>query len=79
MIRCPRERIIAGCKLHKQNDDGSQVYDWYYDVSDLEDAAAQDAAPPFTDPPAQTKDDVKKLCADPNRYDQGADYLETPP
>src|SRR4051812_24818005 len=31
--RCPRENIIAGCKIHKDNDDGSEVWDWYYDVS----------------------------------------------
>jgi hypothetical protein len=77
--RCPRDHIIAGCELHKNNDDGSKVYDWYYDVSDLEDAAAHDAAPPFSDPPVTTKDEVKKLCADPTRYDEGATYLETPP
>jgi hypothetical protein len=77
--RCPRDRIIAGCELHKDNDDGSKIYDWYYDVSDLEDAAAHDAAPAFPDPPVTTKDEIKKLCADPTRYDEGATYLETPP
>ena len=80
--KCPRDRILAGCKLHKDNDDGSAVYDWYYDVTDLEDAAARDAAPDagllFQDPPSRTKDDVKKLCADPTRYDEGADYTESP-
>jgi hypothetical protein len=42
--KCPRGNVIAGCKIHKDNDDGSEVFDWYYDVSDLEDAAARDAA-----------------------------------
>ncbi len=81
---CPRERIIAGCKLHKDNDDGSEVYDWYYDVSDLEDAHAEtmrdagvDAAPLFEDP-ARTKEDVKELCADPKRYEEGATYVDAP-
>jgi hypothetical protein len=76
--KCPRERIIAGCQLHKENDDGSKVYDWYYDVTDLEDAAAHDAGPPFLDPPARTKEDVQKLCADPSRYDEGASFTDTP-
>lgn len=82
--RCPRDRIIAGCKLNQTNDDGSEVYDWYYDVTDLEDAAAQreldaglDATPLFEDP-ARTKEDVKALCADPKRYDQGATYMDSP-
>jgi hypothetical protein len=66
--RCPRERIIAGCKLHKDNDDGSEVWDWYYDVTDLEG---------FEDPP-RTKEDVAALCADPTRYEEGATFDETP-
>lgn len=92
--KCPRERIIAGCKLSKVNDDGSDVYDWYYDVSDLE-AAARDAAadaevdagdgglvvdtqttaPLFKDP-VRTKEEVKKLCADKTRYEEGATFAE---
>src|SRR5215467_9109269 len=32
---CSRDRIIAGCKLLKKNDDNSLVWDWYYDVSDI--------------------------------------------
>ena len=72
--RCPRADIIAGCKIHKDNDDGSDVYDWYYDVS------AYDAGPDasFHDVP-KTQDDVQKLCADPTRYEEGADYVATPP
>lgn len=84
--KCPRDKIIAGCKLHKDNDDGSEVYDWYYDISDLEDASAQkaldagadaDAGPLFEDP-ARTKEDVMALCADPKRYDEGASYVDHP-
>lgn len=67
---CPRDKIIAGCKLHTDHDDGSEVWDWYYDVSDLE--AQGDV---FEDPP-RTKEDVRKLCEDPKRYDQGATYQE---
>ncbi|MBX3230342.1 MAG: hypothetical protein KIT84_03595 [Labilithrix sp.] len=69
--RCPRDRIIAGCKLHKDNDDGSEVFDWYYDVSD----AGPDAG--FRDEP-KTKDDVKALCEDRERYNEGATYLDGP-
>lgn len=69
---CPRERIIAGCKLSKVNDDGSDVYDWFYDVTNLEDAGVK------FEEPARTKDDVKKLCADPKRYEEGASYVDPP-
>jgi hypothetical protein len=78
---CPRDKIIAGCKIHKDNDDGSEVWDWYYDVSDLEDAAAQDAssdAAPIFEDPARTKADVRALCADPKRYEEGASFAEPP-
>jgi hypothetical protein len=83
--KCPRERAIGGCKLHKENDDGSEVYDWYYDVSDLEDAAARDAAAdrddaspprPLFDDPIASKDEVRALCADPKRYEEGATYVD---
>lgn len=76
--KCPRERAIAGCKIHKDNDDGSEVYDWYYDVADLEDAGRDggaDARPLFIDPP-RTKADVEKLCADRARYEEGATFVE---
>lgn len=79
--KCPRANIIAGCKLHKDNDDGSEVWDWYYDVSDLEDASAQDAdseAGPLFNDPVRTKEEVKDLCADPTRYQEGATFVEGP-
>jgi hypothetical protein len=90
--KCPRARIIAGCKLHKDNDDGSEVFDWYYDVSDLEDAAAQealDAGPdgddgsdggitPIFENPVLSKEEVKALCEDKTRYKEGATFRETP-
>jgi len=72
--RCPRPRIIAGCKLHKHNDDDSEVWDWYYDVADL----AADAAPDAGDgggfeARALTVADVSAMCADPGRYEDGAE------
>jgi hypothetical protein len=74
--RCPREGIIAGCKLLKVNDDKSQVWDWYYDVSDMvADAgadAATDAAPPFEIRPRSVAD-VAALCGDRSRYEEGAE------
>lgn len=92
--KCPRARIIAGCKLHKDNDDGSEVWDWYYDVSDLEDAAAQadagesegdeDAGEedagvrPLFKDPIRSKEEVKALCADRKRYKEGATFSDTP-
>ena len=87
--RCPRENIIAGCKIHKDNDDGSEVFDWYYDVSDLEDAGDEgqdgdddadddaDAGPIFKDP-VRTKEEVMELCADPKRYEEGATFTDRP-
>lgn len=68
--RCPRERALGGCKVHKENDDGSEVFDWYYDVTDV----ARDGGMPFVDP-ARTTEDVKKLCADPARYEEGAEFV----
>ena len=78
---CPRADIIAGCRLDKVNDDGSEVYDWYYDVSaiiaDAGDQAGPDGAPTFVEPPL-TKDDVADLCADPSRYEEGAELRDPP-
>jgi hypothetical protein len=91
--KCPRERILGGCKLSKVNDDGSDVYDWYYDISDIEDAVrdagadADDASaadssvsvsiePPVFKDPVKTKEGVKKLCADPKHYEEGATFAE---
>mgnify|MGYP005857242321 CR=1 FL=1 len=68
--RCPRERVLGGCKLHKVNDDGSEVWDWYYDVSDLE----VEAGLSF-EQPARTTEDVKALCADRERYEEGATFF----
>ncbi len=70
--RCPRERVLGGCKLLKENDDGSEVIDWYYDVVGFE---RDDGGKPFVDP-ARTKDDVKSLCSDKTRYDEGATFVE---
>lgn len=66
--RCAREKVIGGCKLLKENDDGSEVYDWYYDVSDLEADGGT-----FEDP-VRSVEDVKKLCADRQRYEEGATF-----
>lgn len=58
---CPREKIIAGCKLLKKNQDDSLVYDWYYAVDVDMDSRAKTVA------------DVAKTCADPKRYEEGAE------
>jgi len=68
--RCPRENVIGGCKLSMTNDDGSEVYDWYYDVQSLE----QQDSVVFKSTVA-TQDDVRTQCADPQRYDQGAEFV----
>lgn len=67
---CPREQIIAGCKLDKKNDDGSLVFDWYYDVSD----GGAEGGPATFEPPVPTSPtDVARTCADRVRYQEGAE------
>ena len=68
--RCPREHALGACKLHKENDDGSEVFDVFYDVTDLE------ADGGVFEEPVRTKDEVKKLCADKARYEEGATFVE---
>ncbi len=65
---CARGQIIAGCKLRKHNDDDSLVYDWYYDTSQLDGGTAFEAT-------AKAVNDVAKMCADPSRYEDGADLV----
>lgn len=73
---CPRVDIISGCKLLKHNDDDSQVWDWYYDVAAIVAEAGANAGPdggPTFDSVPRSVGDVKKLCADPTRYEEGAE------
>src|SRR6185312_10648350 len=75
--RCPRDRVIAGCALDKKDDDGSHVWDWYYDVSNLVPDggpdASDDAASYFAMPIPHRVSDVASVCADPGRYEDGAE------
>lgn len=76
---CPRERIIAGCKLKKLNDDESLVWDWYYDVSDIVAEAGPNAGPdggPTFESRPRTTTDVAEECADPTRYEEGAELAQ---
>jgi hypothetical protein len=78
---CPRERIIAGCKLHKANDDDSQVFDWYYDVSDVLAEAGTHAGPDggaTFDSVQRAVKDVEAACADRSRYEEGAELASKP-
>jgi hypothetical protein len=74
---CPRANIVAGCALEEKNADGSHVWDWYYDVSGLiAEAGANDGldgGPTFAAPVAQSVSDVTAICADPTRYQDGAE------
>ena len=74
--RCPREGVIAGCKNKKANDDKSEVWDWYYDVTGLEIEAGVEAGAIFPNAP-RTVVDVGSRCSDPKRYEDGAE-LATP-
>ena len=72
---CPRDRIIAGCKLLKKNDDQSLVWDWYYDVSRQVAEAGAHAGPDggaTFDSQQHSVADVASSCADPTRYEEGA-------
>lgn len=64
---CPRAGIIAGCKLDAKTEDGSQVWDWYYDASKLDGGAH------FVPPLPHSATDVARLCADRSRYQDGAE------
>jgi hypothetical protein len=66
---CPRERVIAGCKLDKKNRDDSLVWDWYYDVS----GDAGDGG--FEPPTPRDTIDVSRTCADRLRYEDGAELV----
>lgn len=68
---CPREHVIAGCKVNKKNDDGSEVVDWFYDVD-------ADNPPSKVKPSDRihTKEQVKAKCNEPGRYEEGATYQE---
>ena len=69
--RCPRERIVAGCKVSRVNDDGSQVYDWYYDVEEEDDESGLPYESRVT-----SADEVRAKCADRTRYESGAEFVE---
>jgi hypothetical protein len=75
--RCDRANVLGGCKSNKVNEDQSEVWDWYYDVSAIEAEAGPDdgpdGGPTFQDPPLSV-DDVKKTCADPGRYPDGTQF-----
>jgi hypothetical protein len=73
--RCTRDpTILAGCKNLKKNDDNSEVWDWYYDVTGIEVDAGDDGGTLFPDAP-KTAAEVKMLCADPTRYGDGAEFV----
>ena len=71
---CPRENVIAGCKLLKKNDDSSLVWDWYYDVTDTDAGDAGGVKPLVYEPPTpRDTSAVASTCADHARYPDGAE------
>lgn len=66
---CPRVGIIAGCKLETKNQDGSEVWDWYYEVSGVDAGAA------FSPPIPGSAAAVAQTCADRARYADGAELV----
>ena len=71
---CPREDVVAGCKLHKANDDQSLVFDWYYDVDRLVADAGGDAS--AFESHANSVAAVTDMCTDPARYEEGAELVK---
>lgn len=63
---CSREKAIGGCEIGGENQDGSHVVDWFYDVTGDANAAKY----PSKDV-AKTITDVRAFCADSARYPQG--------
>lgn len=72
---CPREHVLAGCKLLEKHDDDSIVWDWYYDVSDLVADAGPEGAQAF-DSRARSVEEVAAMCADRSRYESGAELVK---
>lgn len=68
--RCPVEKRIAGCKLQLLTEDGSEVFDWYYDVRELERASRTAFASH-----AVSVEEVRRKCADADRYEEGAELV----
>jgi hypothetical protein len=71
---CPRANVIAGCRILKHNDDDSLVWDWYYDVSSLDAGVPGPDGGPVFDTVARAVPDVERMCADPKRYELGAEF-----
>jgi hypothetical protein len=69
---CPRARVLAGCRLDAKTQDGSLVWDWYYDVSNVP-ATLPDGGPTFAPPVPFDPDAVGLVCADRDRYPDGAE------
>lgn len=69
--RCPRERVIGGCRITKDNDDQSQVFDWYYDVSEPPDGGVRDAE--AFENRVDGGGAIAAVCADRDRYEDGAE------
>lgn len=75
---CPRENIIAGCKLDEHHDDDSTTTDWYYDVSGLLAEAGPFAGPDggqTFDSVEHTVAEVQATCVDPTRYTPAAELV----
>jgi hypothetical protein len=70
---CPRDRVIAGCKLDQKTDDGSIVRDWYYDISNV--PTASDGGSIFAPPVPTSASSVASTCADRTRYEDGAELI----
>jgi len=64
---CPKEQRIGGCRLRRENADGSEMTDWFYAAHDLGDAGINVVASDAVE--------VADVCADKRRYKTGADFV----
>jgi hypothetical protein len=67
--KCPRDNVIAGCKVTITNDDGSEVIDWFYDVD--KDPSSKVKA----EDRIRTREQVRAKCNEPGRYEGGAVFI----
>jgi hypothetical protein len=68
--KCPRDNVIAGCKVTITNDDGSEIIDWFYDVDNDPNSKVK------TEDRIRTREQVRAKCNEPGRYEGGATFID---
>jgi hypothetical protein len=68
--KCPRDNVIAGCKVTITNDDGSEIIDWFYNVDKDPNSKVK------AEDRIRTRDQVRAKCNQPGLYEGGATFVE---